>query len=628
MADLEQLDGSVAGALAAVSQLAAQLGRGDLVKRVADEVARGGRTDPPTIVVAAEVSSGKTTLTNALVSSPELLPVDVDVATGVFVVVTYAKSPRVSVFTRDHRAPIESSLGEIADWVSVARNPGNEKGVLHVEVGVPSPLLSEGVRIIDTPGVGGLNSQHAAMTLTALAGADALLFVLDASAPLSEPELRFLIRAAEDIQTVVFALSKADLNPGWKVVLDEDRRLLKEHAPRFANHRIFPIRAPDVQHAERKRRRDRLVEAERLAERSGLPALVHHLRTAVIHRSADVRQANGYRFGLSVLAHVDDSCRQQEETLRGDKEPLERLGQRQEELAQLQTTTHGWAQQVRSRFDDLQRTLTRTTQDALDGFRAQYEEDITVRWRSQRHLSFSTELEMALRRITVELERALAEGVLATAGDAAREMGVDDLPTPEATFVVPERETLAARSVEHSSAGQSRALGALILTEVAQTLRNIVTSGGNPLSLLLAPIGLGSAIVGVVNAKAQRAQIEQTEAKRLLQEYDARFRRDAAIALDDGIRAAKEETVAALQRQIEARLQTVKAQIQTLTVQAAKIHEAEAERARVLERRTYIAELQKAFAARIQLLASPTTTTAVTLANPGLVDHAVTSDAA
>lgn len=603
---LDQSDAGAAAALAAVAELAAQQGREDLVKRIADEVTRARTTDPPTVVVAAEVSSGKTTLCNALVSFPGLLPVDVDVATGVFVAVTHASAPHVRVFTRGNRAPIEGSVVDVADWVSVARNPDNHKGVLHVEVGVPSPLLAEGMRLIDTPGVGGLDSQHSAMTLTALAGADALLFVLDASAPLSAPELHFLMRASANIQTVVFALSKADLNPGWKDVLDEDRRLLKEHAPRFANHRIFPVRAPDAERAERKRESGELADAERLAERSGLPALVHHLRTSVIQRTGDVRQANGYRTAVSVLAQLDSGCRAQEETLRGDKEPLERLKGRQSELAQLQTSTSGWQQSVRAAFDDLQRTLTRSMQEAANGFRAEFDEEIAIRWRPQRHMSLSAELEVGLRRLTVELERALVDGVLEAAAAAARQIGVDDIPAPEASFALPERDALAVRPVEVAGSRQSRALGALILSEAAQALRSILSSGGSPLALVLAPIGFGSAIVSVVNAKGQRAQIEKSEAKRLLQEYDARFRRDAGIAIDDGIRAAKEETVAALQRQIQARLHTVKGQIEVLTAQAAKINEAEAERARVLERRSAIAALQKDCFSRLQALAQPT----------------------
>jgi hypothetical protein len=597
--------GSDDHALTAVSELAAEQGREDLVRRMADGLARAETTDPPTLVVAAEVSAGKSTLTNLLVGWPDLLPVDVDVATGVFVVVRHAPAPYARVFTRGCQSPIESSLDEITDWVSVTRNPDNAKRVLHVEVGVSAPLLAEGVRFIDTPGVGGLDSQHAAMTLTALEGADALLFVLDASAPLSGPELQFLKRASASIQTVVFALTKVDLNPGWKEVLDEDRQLLKEHAPRFAGHRIFPIRALDMERAERKRRLGKTAEAQSLAERSGLPVLRQYLRTAVIQRAAEVRQANRCRLALSTLAQLDQECRMQEDTLRGDRAPIERLEQRKAELDRLQNKTNGWAQRVNGTFDDLHRALIRTMQEAANGFRTQFEDELVVHWRPQRHLSLSAELEVALRRITIDLQRALAEGVLEVAGEAARQIGVDDMPAPEASFVLPERETLAPRADDGSGSRQSRALGALILTEAAQALRNIVASGGSPLALLLAPIGFGSAIVGVVNAKGQRGQIEKAEAKRLLQEYDARFRRDATIALEDGIRAAKQETVAALALQIKARLQTVNGQIQTLTEQAAKINEADEARAHVAARRRRIDELRTEFARRVKSLVAP-----------------------
>jgi len=614
-----------AAALAIVSELAAQQGREDLVKRIGQELARAQTTDPPTVVVGAEVSCGKTTLVNTLIGRPELLPVAVDVATGVFVVVTHAQSPFVRVYTQGAAEPIESSMDEIADWASVTRNPDNEKRVLHVEVGVPSSLLAEGLRLVDTPGVGGLNSQHAEMTLTALTGADALVFVLDASAPLSGPELQFLRRASANIQTVIFVLSKADLNPGWRTVLDEDRRLLKEYAPRFANHRIFPVRAPDARSAERKRARGEIDEAERLAERSGLPALTNYLRTTVIQRTADVRQANRYRVAISVLAQLDQGCRQQEETLRGDKEPLQRLKSRQADLEQLQSSTNGWQQRTRLSFDELQRKLTHNLQEAANGLRAEFEEEIALHFRPQRHLSFSAELEVGLRRLTIELQRELAEGTLDAAADAARQIGVDEIASPEAAMVIPERETLSARPVDKAGAPQSRALGALILTEAAQVLRNIITSGGSPLSLLLAPIGFGSAIVGVVNSKGQRTQLERAEAKRLLQEYDVRFRRDATIALDEGIRAARDETVAALQRKVQERLQTIRGQIEILTAQAAEIAESENQRARLLETRRQIAQLQQEYGKRVQALAQP----AATPANPptAAVDRVMVSSA-
>ena len=58
------------------------------------------------------------------------------------------------------------------------RQPG---GVRHAEVGLPRPLLSGGLVLVDTPGVGGLASAHGAATMAALPRADAVLLVSDAA---------------------------------------------------------------------------------------------------------------------------------------------------------------------------------------------------------------------------------------------------------------------------------------------------------------------------------------------------------------------------------------------------------------------------------------------------------------
>ena len=290
MSVVEQGDNPAAQQFAAVSQLAVEQGRADLVKRIVDELGRARRTDPTTLVLAGEVSCGKTTLTNALASSPGLLPADVDVATGVFVVVGYAESPRARVFTGESASAIDTSVEEIADWVSVAREPQQREG----------RTARRGRRAITATGRRRAIHRHPGRRRTGfparrdgadgkLAGADALLSSSTQPAPLSSPELRFLTRASANIQTVVFALSKADLNPGWKTVLDEDRRLLEEHAPRFAKRRISRSELPDAERAERKRRAGDVAEADRLAERSRTPGVgvrAAHIGDPAIRRRA------------------------------------------------------------------------------------------------------------------------------------------------------------------------------------------------------------------------------------------------------------------------------------------------------------------------------------------------------
>ena len=84
---------------------------------------------------------------------------------------------------------------ELRRWVTERGNPDNRLNVEQVEVRLPHPLLERGIVLIDTPGIGGLNAAHAAATLAFLPVADALVFVTDASAELTAPELEFLASA-------------------------------------------------------------------------------------------------------------------------------------------------------------------------------------------------------------------------------------------------------------------------------------------------------------------------------------------------------------------------------------------------------------------------------------------------
>ena len=96
-----------------------------------------------------------------------------------------------------------------------------------VEVRVPAPLLEGGLTLVDTPGVGGLNAGHAAATLAFLPSADALVFVTDASAELSGPELEFLASARGAGPPVLVAVTKIDMYPEWRRIIDLDVRHLE-----------------------------------------------------------------------------------------------------------------------------------------------------------------------------------------------------------------------------------------------------------------------------------------------------------------------------------------------------------------------------------------------------------------
>ena len=91
---------------------------------------------------------------------------------------------------------------------------------------LPNAFLGRGISLVDTPGVGGLNAGHAAATLAFLPSADALVFVTDASAELSGPELEFLASAMRAGPPILVAVTKVDMYPEWRRIVDIDERHL------------------------------------------------------------------------------------------------------------------------------------------------------------------------------------------------------------------------------------------------------------------------------------------------------------------------------------------------------------------------------------------------------------------
>jgi hypothetical protein len=203
-------------------ELAGRLDRDDLAERLDEIRRRAARTDT-VICVVGEFKKGKSALINALLGSP-VCPVDDDLATTAVTVVRYDESPSAVVHRRvDGEAVLEAiDPDAVPAWTLEGAERDGRRDVDLVEVGLPSPLLQGGLTLVDTPGVGGLNAGHAAATLAFLPSADALVFVTDASAELSGPELEFLASARGAGPPVLVAVTKIDMYPEWRRIVDID----------------------------------------------------------------------------------------------------------------------------------------------------------------------------------------------------------------------------------------------------------------------------------------------------------------------------------------------------------------------------------------------------------------------
>jgi hypothetical protein len=141
--------------------------------------------------------------------------------------VTYGNQARAIVHFADGSST-PSGVDRISDYVTEEANPGNRLGVRVVEVQLPNDHLTNGVVLVDTPGIGGLNVEHTAVTLEYLVNADALLFVVSAGEPLTTTELEFLSDAAHYSDFLVIALTKVDRTPEPQVFLADTRQKIAD----------------------------------------------------------------------------------------------------------------------------------------------------------------------------------------------------------------------------------------------------------------------------------------------------------------------------------------------------------------------------------------------------------------
>ncbi|MFJ3856533.1 dynamin family protein [Streptomyces sp. NPDC090085] len=158
------------------------------------------------VTVVGEVSVGKSTLINALVETP-VLPVAAEALSSIPVELIHGDVLLATVYIRQGAEVVVREVAgeEIEEYLTtrgtekVAQRHGEDAEVLGAVIAVPSPLLAQGLRLTDTPGVGGLNPAHRRATVAALADTDAVMFAIRPDRPISESELRFLAESVEHV---------------------------------------------------------------------------------------------------------------------------------------------------------------------------------------------------------------------------------------------------------------------------------------------------------------------------------------------------------------------------------------------------------------------------------------------
>jgi len=171
------------------------------------------------VLVLGNFKRGKSTLINALLGA-RLLPARMTPATAVLCTLRHAPALRITVSFIDGRPPMALSLPELEDYVCLpdpaASSMGDEEGaarrfrpeIAGVEIGLPWPLLRDGVEVVDSPGLNE-SGDRGARTLAALDDADLIVYVLSATEALAADERDTLAERLWDRghRTILFAVN-------------------------------------------------------------------------------------------------------------------------------------------------------------------------------------------------------------------------------------------------------------------------------------------------------------------------------------------------------------------------------------------------------------------------------------
>jgi Dynamin family len=432
-------DGDVQRLLGEIGAVAEELGDADSVRRARAEALAVG-AHAARVVVVGEKKRGKSSLINGLLRRPGLLPVDADIATSVHVTVYAADEASALVVDEANPGGLPVPLADIGEYAALdpdtmeMRHPG----VREVSIGLPDELLRSGIALTDTPGVGGLVSGHAELTLATLSMADALLFVVNGSSELTASECAFLAQATERIASVAFVLAQTDKFPRWRDVLAKNQELILGHAPQFANARWFPVSSRLRLDSVRAAAAGRTDDAAALDERSGFGPLAETLTLRIAGRAAELRAANAVWVARRVVGRLIADTEQRQRSLAKDPQLSADVRAKQEQLAKYRSADAAWRRELDTEFAKLRQEVLRQFQKRIVDLQGRSDQWVAMA-DTDTVTQVAHDLEAALRAMWADLVTtarasagAAAARVTASLGAAGRDaLLTADVPYPE-----------------------------------------------------------------------------------------------------------------------------------------------------------------------------------------------------
>jgi hypothetical protein len=422
-------------------------------------------------------------------------------------------------------------------------------------------LLADGLRLVEAPGIDNLDRARGALALDLARRADAMLFLLDPEAPPSGPEQRFLEDSAPTLGEVIFVVAKADTALDVEAVASADRRVLGSIAPRWAQAPLYIVSAREKLLADAAMDRA-------LADLSGIPALVEHVRTRLLPHPHVIRSARVIQRCCFVLSQLMEAERRA--LLTADEAATLAQAAVDEHRAYVERSTNWEAGFTRDYQRHARQVVERELRMRL--LERRERRDVSIRSGGVALEEVTAEVKADLTSVAEQIESAFVERIAALVGDWAWRLELDGVhlpslsPAERAESLTPAADvgsaTWHAREVSH---GVSGVVNMARSAATGRALAGVLPGG------IAMGTGLGIVLTGLSWATSEwlRTKVQdQQGAIAFVQASYARAQIELEAALREHAVSLQPVAHAALQQRVEERRRGLAAQAAGLQQEA------------------------------------------------------------
>ena len=179
-----------------------------------EEVLRAGElrnkleNDLLTVSVIGQFKRGKSSLINTMLGK-DVLPVGIVPITSVVTKIEAGDDASYIKFLDGRVREVETS--DLSHFINEQTNPDNIEGVETVTIHRTDEFVSQGITLVDTPGVGSMHIHNTTKAYDFVQESDGVVFMLSVDSPINEIEIDFLKSAKEYAGRFYFVVNKIDV---------------------------------------------------------------------------------------------------------------------------------------------------------------------------------------------------------------------------------------------------------------------------------------------------------------------------------------------------------------------------------------------------------------------------------